>query len=196
MASFSHTLDVQQSFDQGKCVWGRRWQLHSWYSLIILFLDEQHHVEEAQSFFTLQHERITRVEEDLLKATEDILPKDSRCMTVTELLHLCASLQRANVELMKRLDDRMCRDYAEYESVLTDKWLRSSMMKEETSVAPTTPWQPLVGTFLAQVVETDNETDATTTPGSSAFFSPPLSAMLTKDSNTPVTPSLSSLRLR
>jgi hypothetical protein len=161
-----------------------------------LFIDEQYHVEAVQSFFDLQHDRITRVEEDLLKATEDILPMDSRCMTVTELLHLCASLQRANVELMKRLNDRICRDYVGYESVLTDERLRSIIITEVNSVTPTTPWQPRVGTLLEQVVETDNETDATTTPGSSVFFSPPLSAISTKGPNTPVTPSLASLHLR
>jgi hypothetical protein len=194
MASFPHTLDMQQRIDNGECEALCGNCIHD--SLIILFLDEQHHMKEAQCFFNLQHDRITRVEEDLLKATEDILPTDSRCMTVTELLLLCASLQRANEELMKRLDDRMCRDYAGYESVLTDEWLRSSMMKEKTSVSPTTPLEPLVGTLLDQVVETDNETDATTTPGSSVFLSPPLSAMSTKDPNTPVTPSLASLHLR
>ena len=61
-------------------------------------------------------------------------------------------------------------------------------------VEMTTPsWQP-----LEQVVETDNETDATTTPGSSVFFSPPLSATSSQPQRggTPVTPSLDNLHLR
>jgi hypothetical protein len=153
-------------------------------------------VEEAQSFFGLQHDRITRVEEDLLRAIEFILPLNTNCMTVTELLHLCISLQKANVELMERVDYRMRRDYAGYESVLTDERLRTCTMAEEPSVEPTTPWQNVIGTSLEQVIETDNETDATTTPGSSVFFSPPLSAMSTRDSSTPVTPSVASLHLR
>ena len=151
---------------------------------------------EARSFLDVQHERITNIEEDLLKATEDILPVDAKCMTATELLQLCTSVQRTNVELMKRLDDRMRREYVGYESVLTKERCKACSVDEPSpSPPPTTPWQPHVGASLEQVVETDNETD-TATPGSSVFFSPPLSPTSQPNQGTPVTPSLDNLHLR
>ena len=167
------------------------------YSILI---EDRNHEEEAREFLDRQHERITRVEEDLLKATEDILPMESKCMTMTQLLQVCISLQGANVELMKRLDERLCRDYAGYRSVLTKERCIACMV-DEPSPSPramelTTPWQPLVGASLEQVVETDNETDATTTPGSSAFFSPPWCLSEPEQTGTPVTPSLDNLRFR
>lgn len=166
----------------------------------IILIDDSKHKEEAREFLDRQHERITRVEEDLLKATEDILPMDSTRMTMTELVQVCFSLQRANVELMKRLDDRLCLDYAGYRSVLTKERCKACMVDEPSpsppSVELSTPWQPLVGTSLEQVVETDNETDGTTTPGSSTFFSPPMTLSAQKQTSTPVTPSLDNLHLR
>lgn len=122
-------------------------------------------------------------------------------MTLAELLQSCVSLQQANVEFMKRLDEKMCREYAGYSSVLTNnpKCLVSQQQQQQQEptcrvlVEMATPsWQP-----LEQVVETDNETDATTTPGSSAFLSPPLSATSQpQQGGTPVTPSLDHLQLR
>jgi hypothetical protein len=150
-------------------------------------------------FLNEQRNRITRVEQQLLDATRDILPFESKCMTLAELLQSCVSLQQANVEFMKRLDDKLCREYTGYSSVLTNnpKCLVKQHQEEPTRrvvVEMATPsWQP-----LEQVVETDNETDATTTPGSSAFLSPPLSdtSQQPQQGGTPVTPSLDHLHLR
>lgn len=164
--------------------------------------NERNHVEEAHTFLDMQQDRINSVEEALLKATEDILPMESKCMTITELVQACTSLQRANVELMKRLEERLCREYTGYDSGLTKEKIQACMVDEPTPSLPAgevtmTPdaWQP---TLLEQVVETDNETDTTTTPGSLSFFSPPLSSTSSKPAtgDTPVTPSLDNLHLR
>lgn len=138
------------------------------------------------------------MEQDVLGAAEDILPIESNCMTATELLQLCVSLQRANVELMKRLEKQMCWEFVAFQHVLSDEKL-SACMVETMSLArePITPsWQPFVGTLLEQVVEMDNETDGTITPGSFGFFSPPFSTTRAQSSTTPVTPCLENLRLR
>lgn len=168
---------------------------------ILLKKDIKHHIKEAALFLNEQRNRITRIEQHLLDATRDILPFESKCMTLAELLQSCVSLQQANVEFMKRLDEKMCREYAGYSSVLTNnpKCLVSQQQQQQQEptcrvlVEMATPsWQP-----LEQVVETDNETDATTTPGSSAFLSPPLSATSQpQQGGTPVTPSLDHLQLR
>lgn len=171
--------------------------------LFIIIIDETNHVEQARAFLETQQDRITVVEETLLKATEAILPmmEHDQCMTVTELLQVCISLQRANIDLMKRLDDRMNRNYAgKYQSVLTKERIQECQVNAPSPSPPSaaefsTPlWQQLP---LEQVVETDNETDATTTPGSTTFLSPPLSSSQQKQGGgTPVTPSLDSLHLR
>ena len=154
-------------------------------------------MEDAQEFLDLQFDRITHVEEDLLEATEDILPIESHCMTVTELVQLCTSLQRANVELMRLLDNKLRSEYGCESALSEEQW--SACKVEEGAPSPVeeaAPWQNLVRTSLDQVVETDNETDATTTPGSSSFFSPPLSAFSTRERTTPATPTLDNLHLR
>lgn len=159
-------------------------------------------MEETRSFLNAQQDRITRVEQSLFQATRDILPMESKCMTVTELVQACTSLQKANVEMMKRLEERLRRDYHAYQSVLNNENLQTCSIYDPTPSPPTveltTPWQPLSGASLEQVVETDNETDATTTPGSSTFFSPPLtfSSSMPNGGDTPVTPSLDNLHLR
>lgn len=186
--------------------------------------NSKYHEEQAKVFLNQQHDRITRIEEDLLKATEDLLPisstSSSPCiMTVTELLGVCTALQQTNVKLMKQLDHKTSRQYSgNYTSVLTEERCHACMamavVNDEqdeplSSNAPSfrTPWQ-FSTTSLEQVVETDNETDTTTTPGSSIFVSPPLSLRLSDDDSkghssggtttttTPVTPSLDNLHLR
>lgn len=171
------------------------------------------HEEQALLFLREQQDRITKIEESLLESTEQILPLDiTKCMTVSELLQVCTSLQQANVQLMKHLDEKMSSGVF-YSSILSDQERVKSCLvnrhgnDEETSpntnntntTITTTPLSIWQQQPLEQVVETDNETDATTTPGSSTFFSPPLSSTASssnREGGTPVTPSIENLHLR
>lgn len=143
------------------------------------------HEKNARSFLDQQHQRLCKVEEDLIRSTEHILPVDSKCWTLTELSELCRSLHSSNIQRMRRLHNLFN----------SDSGNALQTQKENDDIDFLSPqWTMPVRQPLERVVETDNETDGTMTPSAySMFTSPPLTSSTQKAvvSGFPRTPMLS-----
>eukprot|EP00980_Cylindrotheca_fusiformis_P020314 scaffold7344_cov145-Cylindrotheca_fusiformis.AAC.12 len=141
--------------------------------------------EDSASFLQSQRRRIATVEEDLLQATEFILPNSSSASTVTELAELCRLFQEGNRKKIEIIRQRL-------------QAMGATSLQQEESISPDAPtpsgsvfWS--IGGPLERVVEGDVETEGATTPGSMMQPSPFPSNR--KTSVSPATPTMDSISL-
>jgi hypothetical protein len=142
--------------------------------------------EHSATFLHSQRERIVTIEENLLQATEFILPDSSSASTVTELAELCRLVQDGSRQKIEILQQRL-------------QAMGVTSLKSEESISRVAPspsndvfWS--IGGPLASVVEGDVETEGATTPGSMLHPSPFSSHR--KASISPSTPTMNASSLR
>lgn len=122
--------------------------------------------------------------------SEQIVPSNQDCKTISEITKLCTAMHKSNLEQVDRLNSQI------NETEGHEKCEDAQSLEELES--PTTPFQQrsFIPRPLDQVVETDNETDGTKTPGN-AFSSPKaFGSTQTNKSSMPPTPTAERLNLR
>jgi hypothetical protein len=160
-------------------------------SLVLTHLAVTKDASSSHDFLEEQEMRLLTVEQNLLRATDYILPREetntransSSQMTISELTHILESLHDLQSSQISRLEEMVG---------LKEK-------ETEDSQQPTPEqYSRFAGRPLAAVMETDQETDASrTTPGSLAFMSPDYGYPAGKiGSLTPETPTISFQELR
>lgn len=142
--------------------------------------------DQSAAFLHSQRERISSIEEDLLGATEFILPASSAASTVTELAALCRLVQDRNRKEIEVLQNRL-------------QAMGAMGLQQDEILSPTAPTPPhdnfwSISGPLERVIEGDVETEGATTPGSMLHPSP--FASNRKTSISPATPTMDVISLR
>jgi hypothetical protein len=147
--------------------------------------------EDAETFLGNQRQRISTIEQQLFHATKDVLPKTTESMTITELAELCRCVQETNRRQMEQL--KALFEAAGIQVPWDERWSKETLLspKDDSNLH----WS--LGRPLERVVEADTETDATTTPGSTATFLSPFNRGSSKKYPlTPTTPTMDSFSFR
>ena len=138
------------------------------------------HRQRAQSFLKTQQDRLADIEDQLIQATNNILPECSESKTATELAEVVRLVQQASRQKLQLLKARL--------EMMGYEWEE----EPERILSPKTPQTEVhwsVGGHLESVLEGDVETEGATTPGSMIQPSP-FTDSKRKNSLTPTTPTL------
>ena len=142
--------------------------------------------DHAERFLKTQQRRVAGIEEQLVEATNFILPACPDSKTATELAELVRLVQEASRKKMQLLKARL--------ELMGYDW------EEEPGIlSPQTPQAEIhwaVGGRLESVVEGDVETEGATTPGSMLQPSPSYSANKEMPLLTPPTPTMDNFSFR
>jgi hypothetical protein len=130
---------------------------------------------EADHFLREHHARLQNIEQSLLQRVEDILPFNKDLLTAGELVQICQSLNRMNLDFARHLEARITQRTFDTDASNTSP----STTTQQMDITVTTTTGNTVHdsrienhAHLHSVAEAEYETDATTTPGSNFTTTP------------------------